>query len=105
MIQAKIPRMAAWGVILALLAPLVLRADSEPAPSRETMETLASSLQWQTGTITLRNGLAKLNLTSDFHFLDHANTEKVLHDLWRNPPDPDTLGMIFPVNVDVLDRN
>jgi len=84
-----------------------LLAQAEPEtkqPSHEELAAIASSLQWQTGTITLRDGLAKINLTDDFRFLDHTNTEKVLHDIWGNPPDSGTLGMIFPTNLGPLDR-
>jgi uncharacterized membrane-anchored protein len=84
-----------------------LRAD-DPAPAQPSADTLAavaSSLKWQTGAITLKDGLAKINLNADFRYLDHDNSEKVLHDIWGNPPDPDILGMIFPANLSPLDDN
>ena len=92
-------------LLLCLAAPF-LRADPEPAPAKPTRESLAaiaSSLKWQTGTITLKDGLAKINLTDDFRYLNHDNAQKVLHDIWGNPADPDVLGMIFPAKVSPLD--
>lgn len=94
---------AVFGLITGLLAQAAPDVPSQP--SKETLEALASSLKWQTGTITLRNGLAKINLTNDFRYLDHNDAEKVLHDIWGNPPDPDQLGMIFPANAGPLDRD
>src|SRR5271170_5760577 len=91
---------------LCLLTGLFLRADN-PAPTRPSADTLAaiaSSLKWQTGTITLKDGLAKINLTDDFRFLDNEDARKVLHDLWGNPDDPNILGMIFPKDKGPMDH-
>ena len=98
-------------IILAILALVflsedLLRADDPPAPpSPDAMATMASSLKWQTGTITLQDGLAKINLTDDFRFLDNAGARKVLHDMWGNPDDPKILGMIFPKDKGPLDHD
>jgi len=100
--------MVAGGFAVCLLTSLLLHADPDPAPAKPTADSLAaiaSSLKWQTGMITLKDGLAKINLKENFRFLDHENAEKVLHDIWGNPPDPDTLGMIFPSDVGPLDKN
>jgi uncharacterized membrane-anchored protein len=106
--KTKNAGMGMWVVSLCLFTGLLLRADPDPSapakPSKDAMAAIASSLKWQTGTITLKDGLAKINLTNDFRFLDHDNAEKVLHDLWGNPPDPDILGMIFPSDMGPLDR-
>src|SRR5260221_13544072 len=92
---------------LCLGTGLHLRAEPDPTPAKPTpdsMAAIASSLKWQTGTVTLKDGLAKINLTDNFRFLDHDNAEKVLHDLWGNPSDPETLGMIFPADLGPLDK-
>jgi len=67
---------------LSLLAVSALRADDATRPhlSADQRATVAASLKWQTGAITLKDGLAKLNLTPDFRFLDHDDADKVLHD-------------------------
>jgi len=91
---------------LCLLAGLLLRADdpTPPRPSADTLAALDSSLKWQTGTITLKDGLAKINLTADFRFLDNADARKVLHEMWGNPDHPNILGMIFPKDKGPLDH-
>ena len=88
---------AVWASAFCLLTGLLLRADDPPPrPSADALAAMESSLKWQTGTVTLKDGLAKINLTPDFRFLDSADARKVLHDMWGNPDDPDLLGMIFP---------
>lgn len=92
-------------LLSVLLAPL--RADNPPPQhlSPDEMAAAASSLQWQTGTITLQDGLAKINLAPGYRFLNGPDAEKVLHDLWGNPPADPPLGMIFPPGSGPLDEN
>jgi uncharacterized membrane-anchored protein len=92
-------------LLLGIVSPSLLHADDPvPAPpSKAQMEALASSLQWQTGTITIQGGLAKINLSDDFRYLNAADSNKVLHDLWGNPEDPTVLGMIFPKDKGPID--
>jgi uncharacterized membrane-anchored protein len=85
----------------------VARAD-EPQPHRLSPDEMAaevSALKWQTGPITLRDGLATINLQPGWRFLDGPQAEKVLHDLWGNPPSDPPLGMIFPPHTGPLDDN
>lgn len=91
-------KFAVWALALALAVPFTLSADPAPdgKPGEDTIAAIASSLKWQTGTITIKGGLAKINLTDDFRFLDAKDSNKVLHDIWGNPEDPEILGMIFP---------
>jgi uncharacterized membrane-anchored protein len=98
----------AWLPVLCFSATLLLRADDPTPPPRPSSDMLAavdSSLKWQTGKITIKDGLAQINLTPDFRFLDSADAQKVLHTLWGNPDDPNILGMIFPKDKDPLDRD
>jgi Uncharacterized membrane-anchored protein conserved in bacteria len=44
-----------------------------------------------------------LNLNSEFRFLDAANAQKVLSELWGNPPDDEVLGMLVPVSAPLSD--
>jgi len=90
--------------VLSLALPFLLRADpaGEAHLSSDQMAAEASALQWQTGTITLKDGLAKIELKPGYRFLDGPQAEKVLHDLWGNPPGEPPLGMIFPPDTDPL---
>jgi uncharacterized membrane-anchored protein len=95
-----------WALALCFFSGLVLRADDPTAPAQPTQDqlaTMASSLKWQSGTITLKDGLAKINLTPDFRFLGSDDARKVLHTIWHNPDQPELLGMIFPKDKGPLD--
>jgi uncharacterized membrane-anchored protein len=48
------------------------------------------------GKIPLAGGVAELNISSDYYFLDAPTARIVLEDLWDNPPDDTVAGMIFP---------
>lgn len=85
-------------VALCLLAGVtVAHADDNAVHlSRAQKETIVSALQWQTGTITLKDGIAKIALKDGFRFLGAADAQKVLHEVWDNPEDPNVLGLLFP---------
>lgn len=77
------------------------KVDTLSAEDQEMINIL-TSLKYQDGNITLADNLGTIKLPPDFKFLDAAQSEKVLYDLWGNTKsyDPDTklLGMIFPQN-------
>ncbi|HEX4139476.1 MAG TPA: DUF2167 domain-containing protein [Candidatus Methylacidiphilales bacterium] len=84
-------------IALCLFAAVAARADDNAVHLTEDQKkALVDGLQWQTGTITLDNGLAKIALKDGFRFLGAADARKVLHQLWQNPDDPDVLGLLFP---------
>ncbi len=96
--------LGACGLALALFTPLSANAAPEAEPNMEALAAEAAALQWQTGTVDIKNGLAKINLTPDFRFLDAKQAQKVLHDMWGNPENPRVLGMIFPADKGPLDK-
>ncbi len=59
-------------------------------------EAFESTLSYQTGDITIGDGLATLHLGEGFRYLDPKDSEKLLVEGWGNPPGSDTLGMIVP---------
>lgn len=84
---------------LVLLA-LTLLASVAPAQdrpkSREEAEALAANLKYQTGEISLRDGLATLRVPEGWRFLNGADANTVLVRLWGNPPQDEPLGMLMP---------
>lgn len=44
-----------------------------------------------------------LRVPEDFYFLGAADAERVLVDIWGNPPGQDTLGMLFPAEYTPFD--
>lgn len=64
------------------------------------------SLSPQTGSIKLSNGVATLDVPDNFYYLDPADSEVVLVDVWGNPPGAgdQTLGMLFPAEYTPFDE-
>lgn len=81
------------------LCPAQTPAADSPAPSARPA---APKLTLRTGKITLQDGLADLNLPTEFCYLDQNDARKLLVDIWGNPPDAaqDQLGMIVPAGFD-----
>lgn len=74
--------------------------------SKAKTAKIESELNFQTGAVTIGDGLAKINLSDRFRYLDPADAEKVLVELWGNPPsESKSLGMIVPANVGLTTEN
>lgn len=97
-------------VAAALALPLLaLAQEGEAELTAEEQEEIAAmqafweSLDRQTGTIVVGDDLATLTVPEDFYFLDAEDAERVLVDIWGNPPGQDTLGMLFPAEYTPFD--
>ena len=71
----------------------------------EWAQELWASITPQTGEIKLPNGVATLSVSEEFYYLSPADAEKVLVDIWGNPPGQDTLGMLLPAGSTPFDAN
>ncbi len=71
---------------------------------QKILDSINSSFNFQHGKIALGNDLATLNVPEGFKFLDSEQSQRVLTDLWGNPPS-ECLGMLFPENVSVIGEN
>lgn len=61
-------------------------------------DSVTKTLRFETGLITLPNGIAKLDIPAGFKYLNADQSKFVISDLWGNPPRTDIEGMIFPEN-------
>ncbi|MDE2421626.1 MAG: DUF2167 domain-containing protein [Gammaproteobacteria bacterium] len=68
-----------------------------------TKEEFLNSLHYQTGKITIPNGMATLDLSDKFKYLPPADASRVLQ-AWGNPA-ADTQGMIVPADGDPLSQD
>jgi uncharacterized membrane-anchored protein len=73
------------------------------AQTPDSASSKAISFNYQTGAIHLANDLATVTLAEDYRYLDPAQADVVLQTLWGNPPGMQTLGMIFPKDVNPAD--
>jgi len=97
-------RPLAYLLVIPLLtvAPLAAFAQRlERTPEKPTREQVEARLRYRTGRVTLRGGLATLELPPDFRYLEPQETDVVLR-AWGNPPGHETLGMLVPAGVRVL---
>ncbi|MDB5103565.1 MAG: hypothetical protein JWP91_1254 [Fibrobacteres bacterium] len=103
--------------LLAMLAPLALLPAPSAASKAPHEDTLAApavdsamarlyeeegKLQYRTGEIKLKDDLAILRLPPGYRYLDEAQTEKVLTEMWGNPSGSGTLGMILAPGMSPL---
>ncbi|GAA5215741.1 DUF2167 domain-containing protein [Corallincola platygyrae] len=90
--------------------PLLTWAE-EPDLSEQEMAYLAQSIElWQsmdrqTGEILLPGSMARLSVPENFYYLDPQDSEKVLVDIWGNPPGTGALGMLFPAETTPFDTD
>jgi uncharacterized membrane-anchored protein len=90
--------------LLSLVAAAPALVAEEPKGERVTAEEFEAKLGYQTGTITLANGLATLRLPESFRFIGPEGSRRLLTDAWGNPPDASegVLGMLIPAKVSPL---
>ena len=88
-------------VLLTAAAPLL--AD-EPKDGKITAGEFEAQLGYQTGTVTLADGLATLRLPESFRFIGPESSKRLLTDAWGNPPGASekVLGMLIPAGVSPL---
>ena len=88
-------------LLLALIPSTLLFAEPAPQEAKVAeIKNILGNLKYQTGEIDLHNGVAKLKLPESMHYLDPNDTEKVLVQIWGNPPmKQKTLGMIMPKDM------
>lgn len=61
------------------------------------IDSIEGTLHYKKGKIVLRNGLATINVPSNFKFLEPDEAEYVITELWGNPKGGDKpLGLILP---------
>lgn len=68
------------------------------------VDSIEKTFTYLHGTIDLREGLATLNVPDGYKFLDAQQANRVLTDLWGNPPS-EALGMLIPENVSPVSDN
>lgn len=94
-----------WLGSIAVLCGLALGGPAAHAASPETSDSapsLESQLTYQQGKVTLKDGVAELNLGPQFRYLDPDLTQRVITEGWGNPPGEKTLGMLVPAGVSPL---
>lgn len=70
------------------------------------MDSIEKTFTFEHGTIKLQNGVGSIVIPEGFKYLNAAQSERVIVDLWGNPKSENlTLGMILPEKQGVLDED
>jgi uncharacterized membrane-anchored protein len=102
------PAMKTKFIVLFILCATIPAANGQGTPkTRAEIEQIAQSLKYKQGEIKIQDGLATLNVPTNFNFLDAQDAKTVLVKLWGNPPAQvdDTLGLLMPADKTPLDRD
>lgn len=97
-------------IIFILIVQHTLADDKDELTEKETEYLLWSKNIWdsldrQSGLVYLQSAGAQLNIPDSFYFLNAKDANKVLIDVWGNPPGLEVLGMIFPSELTPFDEN
>lgn len=109
-----------YALLIALLLPISVQSIANQ--NQENQDALVSeqslteqekyqqwatelwqSLQPTTGEVKLPGAVATLNVPDNFYYLSPEDTDKVLVEIWGNPPGQNTLGMLFPSGMTPFD--
>jgi len=93
-------------LLIAVVAVLTLPSFAQDRPkNEEEAQALVATLKFQQGEVVLKDGLATLKVPDGMQFLNGRDAHSVLVKLWGNPPMPDPLGLLIPVNAGPLSPN
>lgn len=65
------------------------------------IDSVANTLKCETGTVTLKNNIATINVPEGYKYLDGKSSDMILTDIWGNPPreaSDRSLGMLLKEN-------
>jgi uncharacterized membrane-anchored protein len=88
------------GLLLTVSAGVVAQ---DSTTKDDPVAAFLNSLNFQSGQIALSEAKATLNLTSNIRYLSGADAERVLSELWGNPPGSEAIGMLVPADVPLTD--
>lgn len=80
-------------------------APKDPEAYRAWASGIWESMPHKQGDIQLPNGVATLKVPEQFFYLSPDDAQRVLVDLWGNPPGEKSLGMLMPAGVTPFDRD
>lgn len=85
-------------------APEAEPSQAQLSEKEAWAKQLWESLDRKTGDIKLENGVATLKVPEGFYYLNSKDSEKILTEVWGNPPGSAVLGMIFPADVTPFEK-
>jgi uncharacterized membrane-anchored protein len=96
-------------IIMAVLfaVPLfsVRQLAAEGVTESVSGENFLSAFNPRTGLIDLPKGMAQLDAPQEFLYLGPEEAKRFLEEKWGNPDGSGTLGMLLPIDTDLLGKN
>jgi uncharacterized membrane-anchored protein len=91
---------AAWIVVSGV-------ASAQEARVATTAEEFEAKLGYQSGDVTLKNGMATIRVPDSFRFVGPEGSRRLLTEAWGNPPGAadEVLGMLVPSAVSPLSED
>lgn len=96
-----IPRQMFFCALLGFAASVNAAVEPETEPGA-AMQKVVDSLHYREGDFSIDSAHATVHVRKGFHYLDAADGQKVLEDLWGNPPDDSVLGLLVPDDIELL---
>jgi uncharacterized membrane-anchored protein len=94
-------------VAALVLLPSFQQLHAQEAPAEMTeadlertmfvLDSIDKSFKWQTGKVDLPGDMATIDVPANMRYLNAEQSLFVLTQLWGNPPDLTTSGMLFPL--------
>jgi len=90
---------------LVFVAAAGVHAQS-PRSASSTPEEFEAKLGYQTGTVSVRDGMAMIRLPDSFRFIGPEGSRRLLTEAWGNPPGAadEVLGMLIPTGASPLSK-
>lgn len=63
------------------------------------IDSIERTLHYKTGTVTLSNGIAAINIPQNYKFLEAAEAKYIVEDVWGNLKGQTPLGMLVPADA------
>lgn len=74
--------------------------------NQKSIDSLENSFKYEHGKITLKNGIATINVPAGFKYLNAEQANRVLGEIWGNPnEDKTSLGFLMPEKQTILNPN
>lgn len=93
----------------SLLFSATAFSDDAPPKDPEAYKVWArgiwQSMEHKQGDVKLPNGVATLKVPEEFFYLSPDDAQRVLVDLWGNPPGEKNLGMLLPAGITPFDHD
>lgn len=85
-------------IVLSILAKADKVYIDSLVLTKSNGEDTVEIYKYDTGTVIIPGGMAKIKVPKGFKYLDQQQARYVLETVWENPPSYDVLGLLLPID-------